>query len=71
MRAALVQAGVPEGLLQEALDSLELARQRKRGLLWHKLKARLFKASALAKLCTWESERLPVDRKSTRLNSSH
>lgn len=54
----LTAAGVPEHLHSEALASIELARERSKGLLWAKWKVRLFKAGKIAKLIPWEAERL-------------
>lgn len=51
-------AKVPKELHAEAIASLAVAELDAQGLTWHKLKTRLFKAGKLAKLMTWESERL-------------
>lgn len=54
----LQAAGVPAHLHPEAIASLQDAERRARGLLWHKLKVRLFRAKKIAKLIPWEAERL-------------
>lgn len=54
----LTRAGVPAHYHAAALASIESARDRAKGLLLHKLKVRLLKAGELAKLMTWEHERL-------------
>ena len=55
---ALSLAGVPEHLHAEALASIAQAKEAKRGLLWHKLKARWLHAGDIAELLDWENERL-------------
>ena len=55
---ALSLAGVPEHLHAEALASIAQAKEAKRGLLWHKLKARWLHAGDIAELLDWEDERL-------------
>lgn len=54
----LTIAGVPAELHQAALACLAQAKQRARGLLLHKLKARYLKAAKVAKLLPWDAERL-------------
>lgn len=54
----LKAAGVPEYLWEEAIDSINDAKRRSKGLLWHKLKVRLFKAGKIAKMIEWEHDRL-------------
>lgn len=54
----LKAAGVPEHLWVEAIDSLNDAKRRSKGLLLHKLNVRLLKAGKIAKLIPWEAERL-------------
>lgn len=54
----LITAGVPEHYHADALRSLDEARERSEGLLWHKLKVRLFKAGKIAKMIPWEADRL-------------
>lgn len=51
-------AGVPAGLYEEALASLDEASRRSDGLLWHKIKVRLWNAGEISKLLPWEAERL-------------
>ena len=46
----LQAAGVPDYLHPEAIACIELADERSRGLLWHKIKARFFRAVAEAVL---------------------
>lgn len=50
--------GVPAELHDAAIASLESAKSRSKGLLWFKIKARLFKAKELASYIPWEAERL-------------
>lgn len=54
----LQHAGVPEILHPEALSCLDAADTRSDGLLWHKIKVRLFRAGKISKLLPWEAERL-------------
>lgn len=54
----LTTAGVPEHYHADALRSLDDARDRSKGLLWHKFKVRYLKAGKIAKLIPWEAERL-------------
>lgn len=54
----LEQAGVPVDLHKDALKCLEEAKERSKGLLWHKTKVRWLKAGKLAKMIPWEAERL-------------
>lgn len=54
----LTIAGVPEALHVEASNSIGEAIKLSRGLLLHKIKVRYFKAAKIAKLLTWEDERL-------------
>lgn len=58
MKKYLIAAGVPEHLHTQALASLESARTRAKGLLWHKAKVRFLRAGEIAKLIPWEAERL-------------
>ena len=51
-------AGVPAQLHPEAVASLQDAERRARGLLWHKLKVRLFRAKKIAKMIPWHADRL-------------
>jgi len=51
-------AGVPEHLHDEALRNLNLAKMRSKGMLWHKIEARVFKAGKIAKKISWGDERL-------------
>lgn len=51
-------AGVPASLYEEALASLDCADARSDGLLWHKIKVRLWNAGKISKLIPWEAERL-------------
>jgi len=55
---ALSLVGVPADLHAQAIASLALAKERNRGLTWHKLKVRLFRAGKIAKLLKWGDERL-------------
>lgn len=57
-RKCLTEAGVPAELHNEAIASLESAVDRCKGLLWFKIKARLFNAKKLASNIPWEGERL-------------
>ena len=54
----IAKTNVPEGLRAEALQALNSAERAARGLLWAKWKVRLFKAGKIAKMMTWENERL-------------
>ena len=54
----LTTAGVPDYLHPEAVACIELADERSRGLLWHKIKARLFRAGKIAKAMQWHHHRL-------------
>lgn len=54
----LTIAGVPDYLHPEAVACIELADQRSRGLLWHKIKARLLRAGRIAKAMQWHHHRL-------------
>lgn len=54
----LTIAGLSETEKQSALDCLALAKKRKNGLLWHKIKARYFMAGKIAKALTWHDERV-------------
>lgn len=54
----LKRAKVPEELWEEAQKSIDLAEQRKKGLLWFKLKVRLFKARTISEILPWDAERL-------------
>lgn len=54
----LAIAGVPPHLHPEAVACIELADQRSRGLLWHKIKARFFRAGKIAKAMQWHHHRL-------------
>lgn len=54
----LQAAGVPAHYHAAALASIESARDRASGLLWHKIKVRLFQAGKIAKLLQWNDERL-------------
>lgn len=58
LQHALTVAGVPDHLHAEALDCLEGAEQRAKGLLLAKLKVRLLKAGKIARLLPWGAERL-------------
>ena len=58
MKIALEIAGVPADRHAEALASLYRADEDSAGLLWHKLKARWFKAGKIAEALAWEDERL-------------
>lgn len=51
-------AGVPDHYHPAALEALEGARERAKGLTWAKWKVRLFKAGQIAKLLPWSAERL-------------
>lgn len=53
----LETAGVHPLMLPEALEVLETARQRARGLTWAKWKVRLFKAGKIAAAMEWGDER--------------
>ena len=55
---ALTLAGVPQALHAEAIASIAQAKDAKRGLLTHKLKARWLHAGDIAELLDWEDERL-------------
>lgn len=55
---ALHLAGVPEARHAEALASIAQAKDAKRGLLAHKLKARWLHAGDIAKALAWGDERL-------------
>jgi len=55
---ALTLAGVPQALHVEATASIAKAKEAKRGLLWHKLKARWLHAGKIAEALAWEDERL-------------
>ena len=54
----LQAAGVPINLMPEALACLQEADRRSNGLLWHKIKVRLFRAGKISQLLPWEAERL-------------
>ena len=54
----LTIAGVPDYLHPEAIACIELADERSRGLLWHKIKARFFRAGKIAKAMQWHHHRL-------------
>lgn len=54
----LTIAGVPVTLHAQAVECIELADQRSRGLLWHKIKARFFRAGQIAKAMQWHHHRL-------------
>ena len=54
----LTTAGVPAHLHSEAIASLQDAERRARGLLWHKVKVRLFRAGKIAKMIPWHADRL-------------
>jgi hypothetical protein len=54
----LAAAGVPEHLWSEAVTSIEDADRRSDGLLWFKIKVRLWNADKISKLIPWEAERL-------------
>ena len=54
----LKAAGVPAHLHPEATASLQDAERRARGLLWHKIKARFFRAGRIAKAMQWHHNRL-------------
>ena len=58
LRKYLRLAGVPDALHAEALASIELARRRSKGLLWHKIKVRYLRAGKIAKLIPWGADRL-------------
>lgn len=58
LRKYLDDAGVPKSLHSEALQSIELARERSKGLLWHKIKVRFFKSAKISKMLEWEDNRL-------------
>ena len=58
LKKLLKDAGVPENLHEEALNSLAEAKKRSKGLLWHKIKVRFFKAKKIAKMIPWEKDRL-------------
>lgn len=58
IRKYLVKAGVPDDKIDEAVTSIISAEPRSKGLLWFKIKARLFKAKELASHIPWEGERL-------------
>jgi len=58
LREMLTRAGVPTSLHEEALLSLQTAQERAEGLLWFKIKARLFKSGELASYLGWNNERL-------------
>ena len=55
---ALTLAGVTAALHAQALASVASAQAACQGLLWHKLKARWFKAGKIAEALAWEDERL-------------
>lgn len=57
----LKATGVPEALHADAVERLEEARKRARGLLWHKIVSRFIKAPKMA--------RLVVDNKATRASA--
>ena len=54
----LTTAGVPSHLHPEAIASLQDAERRARGLLWHKIKVRLFRAKKIAEMIPWHADRL-------------
>ncbi len=54
----LTAAGVPEYLWPNALANIDEADRRSDGLLWHKIKVRLWNAGKIAKMIPWEAERL-------------
>lgn len=54
----LQRAGVPDSLHPDALACLDAAEARSDGLLWHKIKVRLFRAGKIARLLKWQDERL-------------
>lgn len=58
LRKLLEKAGVEPDRIDEAIASIESAKPRTEGLLWHKIKGRLFKAKELASYIPWEGERL-------------
>lgn len=58
LRKYLVKAGVPDDKIDEAITSIISAEPRTKGLLWFKIKARLFKSKELASYIPWEGERL-------------
>lgn len=51
-------AGLPPNRSWEASNCLLFAEKRKKGLLWHKIKARYLMAGKIAKALPWEAERL-------------
>ena len=54
----LKAAGEPKHMHLDAIASLQDAERRARGLLWHKLKVRLFRAHKIAKMIPWHADRL-------------
>ena len=54
----LAIAGVPSELHADAVACIELARERAKGLLWHKIKVRFFRAGKIAKAMEWHHNRL-------------
>ena len=58
LKKYLEDAGVPESLHSEALRSIDLAKERSKGLLWHKIKVRFFKSKKISKMLKWEDNRL-------------
>lgn len=51
-------AGVPQDLHRQAVASFEKAKRQSKGLIWIKLKGRIFLAKEIAKAIPWEGERL-------------
>lgn len=54
----LERAGVPPTLWPQAVANIGVAKTSAKGLLLHKLKVRLFKAGAIARLLPFDAERL-------------
>lgn len=54
----LTIAGVPATLHAQVIDCIDLADDQSSGLLWAKIKIRLFKASKIAKAMSWGNNRL-------------
>lgn len=58
MKELLVRAGVPEPLHGDAIDALAQAKISYKGLAWHKIVTKLFKANEIARKMKWHHNRL-------------
>lgn len=56
----IAKTTLPASLQASAVDALQDAEKRARGLLWAKWKVRLFMAGKISKMLAWKSERLNV-----------